>query len=165
MASLNFGAFSALLLLLNKLKMGSKPSKGSKSASKEKKVVEKKAANKNQKGFEVTPANNFPDLSKHNNHMAKCLTKEIYGQLYDKTTAKGYTLDMAIQTGVDNPGHPFILTVGLTAGDEESYKLFAPLFNPVIESRHPGFKFGRDKQKTDLDASHLKAGQNFPLKI
>ena len=46
----------------------------------------------------------FPDLSKHNNHMAHCLTKEIYQTLRDKCTPSGYTLDMAIQTGVDNPG-------------------------------------------------------------
>lgn len=42
-------------------------------------------------------------------------------------TPGGYTLDQCIQTGVDNPGHPFIKTVGMVAGDEESYevKLFA----------------------------------------
>ena len=32
---------------------------------------------------------NFPDLSKHNNWMAKCLTKEIYENLKDKTTSFG----------------------------------------------------------------------------
>lgn len=46
----------------------------------------------------------YPDLSKHNNHMAKVLTKEIYGKLRDKQTPSGYTLDDVIQTGVDNPG-------------------------------------------------------------
>ena len=46
----------------------------------------------------------FPDLSKHNNHMAKVLTKDIYGKLRDKQTSSGYTLDDVIQTGVDNPG-------------------------------------------------------------
>lgn len=46
----------------------------------------------------------FPDLSKHNNHMAKVLTKELYGKLRDKQTPSGYTLDDVIQTGVDNPG-------------------------------------------------------------
>lgn len=46
----------------------------------------------------------FPDLSKHNNHMAKVLTKDIYAKLRDKQTPSGYTLDDVIQTGVDNPG-------------------------------------------------------------
>ena len=46
----------------------------------------------------------FPDLSKHNNHMAKVLTPEVYGKLRDKQTPSGFTLDDVIQTGVDNPG-------------------------------------------------------------
>lgn len=43
-----------------------------------------------------------------------------------------------IITGVDNPGHPFIMTVGLVAGDEESYTVFSELFDPVISGRHGG---------------------------
>ena len=46
----------------------------------------------------------FPDLSKHNNWMSKCLTKEVYNNLRAKATPNGFTLDDAIQTGVDNPG-------------------------------------------------------------
>lgn len=47
----------------------------------------------------------YPDLSKHNNHMAKVLTKDMYGKLRDKQTPSGFTLDDVIQTGVDNPGN------------------------------------------------------------
>ena len=61
---------------------------------------------------------NFPDLSRHNNWMSRCLTREMYNQLKSLKTPSGYTLDKAIQTGVDNPGHPFIMTVGCVAGDE-----------------------------------------------
>lgn len=46
----------------------------------------------------------FPDLSNHNNHMAKVLTPELYAELRAKCTSSGFTLDDAIQTGVDNPG-------------------------------------------------------------
>lgn len=46
----------------------------------------------------------FPDLSKHNNHMAKVLTKDIYACLRERVTASGFTIDNVIQTGVDNPG-------------------------------------------------------------
>ena len=46
----------------------------------------------------------FPDLSKHNNWMAKVLTPEMYAKLRDLKTPSGYTFDDAIQTGVDNPG-------------------------------------------------------------
>lgn len=55
--------------------------------------------------------------------MAECLTPAIYAKLRDRMTPGGYTLDQCIQTGVDNPGHPFIKTVGMVAGDEESYEV------------------------------------------
>jgi len=101
------------------------------------------------------PDMDYPDFSKHNNWMSKCLTKEIYAQLRDKMTPGGYTLDMAIQTGVDNPGHPFIMTVGATFGDEESYECFKPLFDEVIRNRHNGYK-PTDMHQTDLSLDGLK---------
>lgn len=123
----------------------------------------------------------YPDLSKHNNHMAKVLTKDMYGKLRDKQTPSGFTVDDVIQTGVDNPGkdadvadpirssdphrqvltffrppgHPFIMTVGCVAGDEESYEVFKDLFDPIISDRHGGYK-PTDKHKTDLNFENLK---------
>ncbi|XP_069602280.1 creatine kinase M-type [Ranitomeya imitator] len=102
----------------------------------------------------------FPDLTKHNNHMAKALTLDIYKKLRDKQTPSGFTLDDVIQTGVDNPGHPFIMTVGCVAGDEESYEVFKDLLDPVIEDRHNGYK-PTDKHKTDLNFSNLKGGDDL----
>ena len=49
--------------------------------------------------------------------MAEVLTKEMYDKLSQKTTKLGYTIYMSIRTGVKNPGHPYIKTVGATAGD------------------------------------------------
>ena len=109
---------------------------------------------------EVTTVSNLPDLSKHNNWMSRCLTKEIYDKLSVLKTPSGFTLDQAIQTGVDNPGHPFIMTVGCVAGDEESYDVFGELFDPVIEGRHNGYK--KDAlHKTDLNASNLVGGEDL----
>ena len=109
---------------------------------------------------EVTTVSNLPDLSQHNNWMSRCLTKEIYDKLSVLKTPSGFTLDQAIQTGVDNPGHPFIMTVGCVAGDEESYNVFAELFDPVIEGRHNGYK--KDAlHKTDLNASNLVGGEDL----
>jgi len=102
----------------------------------------------------------YPDFSKHNNWMSKSLTEEIYAQLRDKVTPGGYTLDMAIQTGVDNPGHPFIMTVGATFGDEESYQTFKPLFDPIIEKRHNGYK-PTDMHQTDLNPDGLTGQTKF----
>lgn len=110
----------------------------------------------NQKNYK--PDEDFPDLSKHNNWMAKCLTKEIYAKLRDATTPSGFTLDQVIQTGVDNPGHPFIMTVGAVAGDEESYTVFQDLLDPIIDGRHGGYGPER-KHPSDLDHTKLKGGE------
>merc|ERR1719460_2434105 len=47
-----------------------------------------------------------------------------------------------------------IKTVGMTAGDEESYEVFKELFDPVIAIRHNGYK-ANAKHPTDLDVSKL----------
>lgn len=102
--------------------------------------------------LEVSPSeeSNYPVLTdKHRSLMAKHLTQEIYDELKDKTSSKGYTLDQAIQTGIDNPH----LGVGVVAGDEECYEVFKSLLDPVIEGWH-GFK-PDDKHETDLDVSKL----------
>ena len=63
---------------------------------------------------------------------------------------------MAIQTGVDNPGHPFISTVSVATGDKESYEVFKELMDPIIQDRH-NHGFGpNDCHKTDSDASKIK---------
>ena len=67
----------------------------------------------------------FPDLSQHNNYMAKVLTKEIYAKLRDKVTKNGFTLDGIIQTGVDNPG---ILSTFLAGGREDTPQIHLKLF-------------------------------------
>jgi len=104
---------------------------------------------------------NYPDLEQHNNHMAAVLTPEIYNICKDKKTSQGVTVDQIIQTGVDNPGHPFIMTVGAVAGDEESYETFKELLDPIIERRHNGYK-PTDKHSTDLDSSKIKNGNFDP---
>ena len=104
------------------------------------------------------PSADYPDLTKHNNYMSKVLSAKIYAKLRDRRTPTGYTLDNAIQTGVDNPGHPFIMTVGCVAGDEESYDTFKDLFDPVISDRHGGYSPSA-KHPTDLDSSKIRGGR------
>merc|ERR1711871_236707 len=96
----------------------------------------------------------MPDLSKHSNFMAECLTPEIWAALKDKTTPGGVTIAQCIKTGVDNPGHPHIKTVGMTAGDEDSYETFKELFDPVISARHGGYAPDA-KQPTNMDLTQL----------
>merc|ERR1719281_1749673 len=104
-----------------------------------------------------TPAT-MPDLSKHNNIMAEVLraSPKIYDNLKNKKTKKGVTLAACIKTGMDNKGHPMIKTVGMTAGDEDSYDVFKELFDPVIDIRHGGYKPDA-KHPTDLDTSKLSS--------
>merc|ERR1712136_377132 len=104
----------------------------------------------NLRTTEYTAEEEFPDFSKHKNYLAKHLTVELYKKLRATPTPNGYTIDQAIQTGVDNPGHPFIMTVGCVAGDEESYEVWSDLFDPVISDRHNGYS-KTDKHKTDLN--------------
>jgi len=98
----------------------------------------------------------IPDFSGYTNHMAEFLRDhpEVYHRLKDKTTVNGVTLAHCMKTGVDNPGHPYIKTVGLTAGDEESYEVFKELFDPVIYARHNGYLPWKT-QPTNLDISQL----------
>merc|ERR1719197_2298940 len=88
--------------------------------------------------------------------MAELMTPEIYNALKDKKTSTGITLAQCIKTGVDNPGHPHIKTVGLTACDEESYEVFKELFDPVISARHGGYAPDA-KQPTNLNLNKLSA--------
>jgi len=103
---------------------------------------------------------NFPDLTKHNNWMSKCLTKEIYAKYFNVKTSTGFGIDDVIQTGVDNPGHPFIMTVGCVAGDEESYEVFKDLFDPVIEGRFNGFTKD-DMHTTGLNPEKVIGGEDL----
>eukprot|EP01065_Artemidia_motanka_P045487 TRINITY_DN66_c0_g1_i1.p2 TRINITY_DN66_c0_g1~~TRINITY_DN66_c0_g1_i1.p2 ORF type:complete len:479 (+),score=219.77 TRINITY_DN66_c0_g1_i1:62-1438(+) len=99
----------------------------------------------------------MPDLSKHSSFMAEFLRAhpDVYHKYKGLTTKMGVTFADCIKTGVDNPGHPHIKTVGATAGDEESYELFKDFFDPVTAARHPGYDPRKDEQPTNMDLDKL----------
>jgi len=68
--------------------------------------------------------------------LRKYLTKEVFDSLKTKKTSFGSTLLDVIQSGVENLDSG----VGVYAPDAEAYSLFAPLFDPIIEDYHAGFK-------------------------
>merc|ERR1740138_1461724 len=107
-------------------------------------------------GFDGGCPKKMPDLSKHSNFMAEFFVKhpEVYDKLKNKKTSNGVTLADCIKTGVDNPGHPHIKTVGLVAGDEESYTVFKELFDPVTVARQ-GYDHTKAAQPTNMDISQL----------
>ncbi|KAH9600733.1 ATP:guanido phosphotransferase [Trypanosoma melophagium] len=73
--------------------------------------------------------------------LKKHLTKKVFDELKGQKTSLGATLMDVIQSGVANLDSG----IGLYAPDAESYKVFAALFDPVIEEYHQGFK-PSDKQ-------------------
>lgn len=68
---------------------------------------------------------------------SRCLVKkhlsfELYSKLKNCSTGSGFTLDKAIRSGVVNSDS----SIGIYAGDAESYNVFADIFDPVIEEYH-----------------------------
>lgn len=62
----------------------------------------------------------------------KHLSSELYSKLKNCSTASGFTLDKAIRSGVVNSDS----SIGIYAGDAESYDVFAEIFDPVVEEYH-----------------------------
>jgi creatine kinase len=98
----------------------------------------------------------LPDLSKHGNLCAVALRDhpDLYEKYKNVKTSMGVTLAKCIKTGIDNPGHPHILTCGLVAGDEESYTAFKEVFDIVIDKRHGGYAPDA-KHPSSMDVSKL----------
>ena len=100
---------------------------------------------------------NYPDLPKEcTSLLCKYLTPEVFEMLKEKKTAFGFTLEKAINSGIENIDSG----IGVYAGDEESYTLFAPLFNPIIEEYH-GFT-STDSHKSNLNTDDLNAPNPDP---
>lgn len=96
----------------------------------------------------------FPDDC--TSKLCKHLSKEIFETLKDKQTSNGYTFQQAIHSGVENPDSG----IGVYAGDEESYTMFAPLFDPIIEDYH-GFS-KNNSHKNNLNPDDLNAPNPDP---
>ena len=95
---------------------------------------------------------NYPIFTKeHQSLMAKYLNIGIFNHLKNLKSKNDFTLEKAINSGLKNPDSG----IGVYAGDEESYTLFAALFDNIIEDYH-GFK-KEDKHISNLNASYLKA--------
>ncbi len=83
--------------------------------------------------------------------LCKYLTPTLFEKLRNRKTPSGFTLMQAINSGVQNPES----AIGVYAGDEASYEVFSPLFNPIIQEYH-GFGH-EDHHQSDMDSTKLKA--------
>ncbi len=81
--------------------------------------------------------------------LAKHLTPEVWQELKDKQTRYGVRLVDVMASGLAYPES----SIGVYAGDAESYTLFAPLLDPIIADYH-GFGPG-EEHVSDLDPAHL----------
>ena len=100
---------------------------------------------------------NYPNLPEDcTSLLCKYLTPEVFEELKDKTTANGFTLEQAINSGFMNIDSG----IGVYAGDEESYSTFAPLFDKIIEDYH-GFGI-EDKHQSNLNPDDLNAPNPDP---
>ena len=64
--------------------------------------------------------------------MKKHYSEVVHMQLENVVTPHGWTLQKAIQSGFDNPDS----SIGVYAGDPESYVILASLFDPIIKEYH-----------------------------
>ena len=90
-------------------------------------------------------------MNNSNSLMAKYLTPDIFDQLKDKKTSNGYTLENLIASGKENLDSG----IGAYAGDKESYEVFAPLLDPIIQEYHQFSK--DDKHKSDFNSDNFNA--------
>ena len=93
---------------------------------------------------------NFSIFSEKSTSLArKHLTESIFNALKDKKTPNGFSLPMALASGIRNHDSG----IGIYAGDAESYGVFSALFSPIIEEYHdvtPGTIHGTDRSVVHL---------------
>ena len=99
--------------------------------------------------FEVGPRD-FPFIKSKKSLVKKHVTRKKWNDLRDiKTKTSGFTLWKAIQCSVHFPNQH----CGIYAGDWDTYKDFAPIFDPIIQEYH-GIK-PSSKHTSDMEASKI----------
>ncbi|MCP4235989.1 MAG: arginine kinase [Aestuariibacter sp.] len=81
--------------------------------------------------------------------LKKHLTPAVFEALRNKTSKSGFKLQQVINSGVENPDS----SVGVYAGDDDCYGVFAELFDPIIAEYH-GFNKA-DRHISNLSVENL----------
>merc|ERR1711971_1415679 len=102
----------------------------------------------------------FPFIASQHSLVAKHVTKDKWDALKNiKTKTSGFTLAKAIACAVQfNNQH-----CGIYAGDWDSYKDFAPVFDPLIQEYH-GISPSA-KHTSDMDVSKIKGNVNSDVPV
>ena len=90
----------------------------------------------------------FPE--KTTSLLSKHLTPEVWNTLKDKEDKHGFTFKQAIFSGCKNTDSG----IGVYAGSQDSYAVFADLLNPIIEEYH-GHKVGTPHE-SNMNSNDLK---------
>merc|ERR1711963_526635 len=99
---------------------------------------------------EATMSGEFPTIKSTHSLVAKHVTKERWDKLKAvETKTCGFTLAKACACAVEFDNQHY----GIYAGDWDSYKDFAPVFDPIIQEFH-GIS-ADSKHTSDMDASKI----------
>lgn len=119
------------------------------------------AESKKEEDFVYVEFDTIPHFSfDHTSVLSKILTTDMFERYKSLRTSKGYSFSNAIQAGVVSPH----LTVGITAGDEECFKLYPDLYYGVIKNV-TGFDAKEQIQVKDTDATKLKFSSELHSKF
>ena len=100
----------------------------------------------------------MPVLKSKNCLVQKHMTNEIYQKLRNLRTANGFTLDRAVSSARELENQ----SVGIYAGDRESYELFGDLFEPIICEYH---NVAHDrKHVSDFDLGKITGEVKCPIR-
>merc|ERR1711923_555618 len=106
---------------------------------------------KEDKEYQKKYFGDFPFIASQHSLVAKHVTKDKWDALKNiKTKTSGFTLAQAIACAVEFDNQH----CGIYAGDWDSYKDFAPVFDPIIQEYH-GISAG-SKHTSDMDVSKIK---------
>jgi len=99
----------------------------------------------------------FPKFNQNcSSLLRRHLSEQMFEQLSNKVTENGFTFSQAINSGVVNQDS----SVGVYAGDAESYRLFDTIFDPIIADYH-GFSTS-DIHQSNLNPEQLTAPNPDP---
>merc|ERR1712140_25007 len=102
----------------------------------------------------------FPNIQSKHSLVAKHVTKDKWGKLKGiKTKTSGFPLIQAIACAVDFDNQH----CGIYAGDWDSYKDFAPVFDPIIQEYH-GIS-ANSKHTSDMDAGKINGNINNDVPV
>merc|ERR1712106_710459 len=115
---------------------------------------------KQYKAMEAQTGGPFPVIQSKHSLVAKYVTKDIWKKLSGvKTKTSGFTLLQAIACAVEFDNQH----CGIYAGDWDSYKDFAPVFDPLIQEYH-GIS-ANSKHTSDMDPSKIKGNINAEVPV